>query len=78
MAATQCLKASFTQQSVARAPRASAKVVCALPTFKQAATTFGTAAASLALALSANAATVKLGADNGEWNCGVRQLYWYD
>jgi hypothetical protein len=67
MAATQCMKASFTQKSgVARSQRASAKVVCALPTFKQAATTFGTAAATLALTLSANAATVKLGADNGE------------
>lgn len=77
MAATQFKTVSInaTQGRVASRSRAAPRVVAALPSFKQVATTVGTAAASLALAISANAATVKLGADNGESDCAFEQVH---
>jgi hypothetical protein len=60
---------SATQARPAVRARATARVVCTvapMDAFKKVATGFGVGIASLALSSAAFAATVKLGADNGE------------
>ena len=67
---TSTMKATFaTQARSAVRARATSRVVCManFESMKKAAAGFGVGVASLALAGSALAATVKLGADNGEY-----------